>query len=451
MICIFKFKLSRKKINPARRIAVGFALLIIIGAALLMLPVSSRTGESTPFLTALFTSASATCVTGLSLVNVGGYFNVLGQAIILILIQVGGLGFMSVLCFVFLVSNRQIGLRNRILIAQSMGVDSLEGVVKLVKHVLYIASSVELIGAVFLSVRFIPKYGALKGIWFSIFHSVSAFCNAGFDIIGDGQSMFSYRFDPLVIITLALLIIIGGLGFIVWEDIINKKSFKRLNAYSKIVLVSTVLCIVIGAALYLLFEYNNPETIGMDSVGEKILMTFFQSVTTRTAGFDALKQSGLTPLSKVWGILLMMIGGASGSTAGGVKIGTFALVLLTLYAVLRGKTDVVILGRRIGHKAILHAMSLLVLWFLLTLTGAMLIAFADGHSVLYSMYETASAYSTVGLSVGISENASVFTKILLIIYMFLGRVGIMTISVLFMIHSGREKDIKYPEGRFIIG
>lgn len=451
MICIFKFKLSRKKINPARRIAVGFALLIIIGAVLLMLPVSSRTGESTPFLTALFTSASATCVTGLSLVNVGGYFNVLGQAIILILIQVGGLGFMSVLCFVFLVSNRQIGLRNRILIAQSMGVDSLEGVVKLVKHVLYIASSVELIGAVFLSVRFIPKYGALKGIWFSIFHSVSAFCNAGFDIIGDGQSMFSYRFDPLVIITLALLIIIGGLGFIVWEDIINKKSFKRLNAYSKIVLISTVLCIVIGAALYLLFEYNNPETIGMDSVGEKILMTFFQSVTTRTAGFDALKQSGLTPLSKVWGILLMMIGGASGSTAGGVKIGTFALVLLTLYAVLRGKTDVVILGRRIGHKAILHAMSLLVLWFLLTLTGAMLIAFADGHSVLYSMYETASAYSTVGLSVGISENASVFTKILLIIYMFLGRVGIMTISVLFMIHSGREKDIKYPEGRFIIG
>lgn len=430
---------------------MGFALLIIIGAVLLMLPVSSRTGESTPFLTALFTSASATCVTGLSLVNVGGYFNVLGQAIILILIQVGGLGFMSVLCFVFLVSNRQIGLRNRILIAQSMGVDSLEGVVKLVKHVLYIASSVELIGAVFLSVRFIPKYGALKGIWFSIFHSVSAFCNAGFDIIGDGQSMFSYRFDPLVIITLALLIIIGGLGFIVWEDIINKKSFKRLNAYSKIVLVSTVLCIVIGAALYLLFEYNNPATIGSDSIGEKLLMTFFQSVTTRTAGFDALKQSGLTPLSKVWGILLMMIGGASGSTAGGVKIGTFALVLITLYAVLRGKTDVVILGRRIGHKAILHAMSLLVLWFLLTLTGAMLIAFADGHSVLYSMYETASAYSTVGLSVGISENASVFTKILLIIYMFLGRVGIMTISVLFMIHSGREKDIKYPEGRFIIG
>lgn len=451
MICIFKFKLSRKKINPARRIAVGFALLIIIGAVLLMLPVSSRTGESTPFLTALFTSASATCVTGLSLVNVGGYFNVLGQAIILILIQVGGLGFMSVLCFVFLVSNRQIGLRNRILIAQSMGADSLEGVVKLVKHVLYIALSVELIGAVFLSVRFIPKCGALKGIWFSIFHSVSAFCNAGFDIIGDGQSMFSYRFDPLVIITLALLIIIGGLGFIVWEDIINKKSFKRLSTYSKIVLVSTVLCIVIGAALYLLFEYNNPATIGSDSIGEKLLMTFFQSVTTRTAGFDALKQSGLTPLSKVWGILLMMIGGASGSTAGGVKIGTFALVLLTLYAVLRGKTDVVILGRRIGHKAILHAMSLLVLWFLLTLTGAMLIAFADGHSVLYSMYETASAYSTVGLSVGISENASVFTKILLIIYMFLGRVGIMTISVLFMIHSGREKDIKYPEGRFIIG
>lgn len=451
VIAILKFKLVRKRINPARRIAFGFLLLIMLGAALLMLPMSTRTGDGTPFLTALFTSASATCVTGLSLVNVGEYFNFFGQAVILVLIQVGGLGFMSVICFVFLVSNRQIGLRNRILIAQSMGVESLEGVVKLMKHVLYIASSIEFIGAVLLSLRFIPRYGIIKGAWFSIFHSVSAFCNAGFDIIGDGKSVFSYRFDPLVLITLALLIIIGGLGFIVWEDIINKKSLKKLSVYSKLVLLSTVVCIIIGAAVYMLFEYNNPATIGADSFKEKILMTFFQSVTTRTAGFDAIKQNALTPLSKVWGIVLMMIGGASGSTAGGVKIGTFALVLMTIYAVLRGKSDVVIFGRRIGHSTILHAMSLLMLWFLLTITGSMLISFADGHSVLYSMYETASAYSTVGLSVGVSENASAFTQILLIIYMFLGRVGIMTISVLFMIHSGREQDIRYPEGKFIIG
>lgn len=430
---------------------MGFALLIIIGTALLMLPVSSRTGESTPFLTALFTSASATCVTGLSLVNVGEYFNVFGQIVILILIQVGGLGFMSVLCFVFFVSNRQIGLRNRILVAQSMGSDSLGGVVKLVKHVLYIASSVELAGAALLSFRFIPRYGIVKGIWFSIFHSVSAFCNAGFDIIGDGQSVFSYRFDPLVLITLAALIIIGGIGFIVWEDIINKKSFKGLSGYSKLVLLSTVFCIVIGMTVYMIFEYDNPATIGADTLGEKILMTFFQSVTTRTAGFDAIKQNNLTPLSKVWGITLMMIGGASGSTAGGVKVGTFALVLMTLKAVLEGKPDVILFGRRIKHSTILHAMALLMLWFLLTLIGSMLISFADGHSVLDSVYETASAYSTVGLSVGVSENASVFTKILFIIYMFFGRVGIMTISVLFMIHSRGEREIKYPDGRFIIG
>lgn len=451
MINILRFTFFKKRINPARRIAIGFAVLIILGALLLMLPVSSKSREITPFLTALFTATSATCVTGLSLLNVGAYFSLFGQAVILVLIQLGGLGFMSVLCIAFLVSNKQIGLRNRMLMAQSMGLDSLEGIVKLVKHVLYIASAVELLGAVFLSLRFIPQFGTAKGCWFGLFHSVSAFCNAGFDIIGDGQSVISYRNDPLVLITLALLIITGGLGFIVWEDIIRKKTFKKLTMYSKLVLISSGLCIVTGTAVYLLFEYNNPDSIGSDGFLGKVMLSFFQSVTTRTAGFDAIGQTSLTPLSKIWGIVLMMIGGASGSTAGGVKVGTFALVILTLFSVLRSKPDVVVFGRRIGHSVILHAMSLLMLWLVLTLAGSMLIAFADGSSVLNSMYETASAYSTVGLTVGISENASVFTKILLIIYMFLGRVGIMTISVLFMMRSGKERVVRYPEGRFIIG
>lgn len=451
MVDIFRFAFLRKKINPARRIAFGFALLILIGALMLMLPVSSQTRQVTPFLTALFTSASATCVTGLSLVNVGAYFSVFGQAVILLLIQIGGLGFMSVLCFVFLLSNKRIGLRNRMLIAQSMGVDSLEGVVRLVKHVLCIALSVELIGAVFLSFRFLPERGILKGAWFSIFHSVSAFCNAGFDIIGDGQSVIAYHSDPLVLITLAVLIAVGGLGFIVWEDIITRKSLKKLCAYSKLVLISTAAAVILGTALYLLFEYRNPLTMGAVQIGDRMLLSLFQSVTTRTAGFDAINQVNLTAQSKVLGVVLMMIGGASGSTAGGVKIGTFALVLLTLVSVMRGKSDVVVFGRRIGHSVILHAMSLLVLWLVLTVTGSMIISFADGQTIMNSIYETASAYSTVGLSVGVSASASVITKILLIIYMFLGRVGIMTISVLFIIHSGTERNIKYPDGRFIIG
>lgn len=429
--------------------ALGFAVLIIAGALLFMLPVSSKARVWTPFLTALFTSTSATCVTGLTLINAGEYLSLFGQAVLLILIQLGGLGFMTILSLAFFASNKQIGLRNRIMMAQSVGSESLDGVVKLVKHVLCITGIVELAGAAALSVRFVPQYGVLKGIWFGIFHSVSAFCNAGFDLTG--SSMLTYKHDSLVLITLAALIIIGGLGFLVWEDILTKKSLKRLSMYSKVVLVTTAVCLALGTAVYFVLEYNNPETIGSDSAGCKLLSAFFQSVTTRTAGFDAISQNNLTDLSKVWGIILMMIGGTSGSTAGGVKVGTAALVALTLYSVLRSRRDVVILGRRVEHRVILHAMSLMVMWLILTVAGAMLVAFADNRTILGAMYETASAYSTVGLTVGISETASLFTQILYIIYMFFGRVGIMTISVMFMTRSGKSNEIRYPEGNFIIG
>lgn len=451
MFKIIRTILFRKRINTARRIALGFAVLILAGTMLIMLPVSSRTGEVTPFLTALFTATSATCVTGLSLVNTGAYFTFFGQVVLLFLIQLGGLGFMTILCLVFLVSNRHIGLRNRMMIAQSMGTESLEGIVKLVKHVLLITISVEIAGAALLSVRFIPHQGLLRGIWYGIFHSVSAFCNAGFDIIGDGQSVVSYSRDPLVLITLACLIIIGGLGFIVWEDILKKKSFRKLSMYSKTVMLATVFLLVIGTVLYFVMEYNNPHTMGNDGFEYKLLTSFFQSVTTRTAGFASVSQNDFTDLSKVWGIILMMVGGASGSTAGGVKVGTVVLILLALKAVLSSKNDVVAYGRRIGHGTILHAMSLFVMWLVLTLAGSMLVAAADNQTVINSLYEVASAYSTVGLSVGICDTASVFTKILLIIYMFFGRVGIMTISVMFMTRTGKSEVIKYPKGNFIVG
>ena len=447
-----KDNFSKKRINPGRRIAGGFTILILVGALLLMLPISSRTREFTPFLTALFTATSATCVTGLSLVNVGAYFSLFGQIVLLILIQLGGLGFMTVLCIAFFASDKQIDLRDRMMIAQTMGTESLEGIVKLVQRVLLITGIVELAGAALLSVRFIPRVGIIKGIWYGIFHSVSAFCNAGFDVIGDGKSMFSFRNDPIVLLTLAALIIIGGLGFIVWNDIIKKKSWKKLGVYSKIVILSTVMLILLGGAVYFILEYQNPETMGSDTTAQRILSSFFQSVTTRTAGFDALKQDSLTDLSKLWGIVLMMIGGASGSTAGGVKIGTIMLVLITLHTVLRAKPDVVILNRSIKHRAILHAMSILVLWLILVVLGSALVSIADNQPVLNSMYEVASAYSTVGLSVGVTETASVFTKILLIIYMFFGRIGIMTISVIFISGAGNNNTgIKYPESDFFIG
>lgn len=448
---ILKRIFLRKRINTARRIAGGFALLILAGALLLMLPVSSRTGETTPFLTALFTSTSATCVTGLTLVDTGTYFSVFGQAVLLCLIQIGGLGFMTILCFVYILSKKRIGLRNRMLIAKTMGLDSLEGVVALAKQVLGITLACEAFGAVILSARFAPRFGILKGVWFGIFHSVSAFCNAGFDIIGDGASMLSYRNDPVVLITLALLIVIGGLGFIVWKEIIKKKSWRKLSIYSRVVITATVFLIVFGAAAYFVLEYNNPATIGSDSAAEKILAAFFQSVTTRTAGFDAMRQSNMTEQSKLWSIVLMMIGGASGSTAGGVKVGTVTLVFVSLFAVLRSRKDIVILNRRVGHSVIIHAMALLVLWLALVTAGAAIVSLADGRSVTDSLYEVASAYSTVGLSVGISGGASVLTKLLLIVYMFFGRVGITTISVMFIARSSQKQDIRYPEGDFLVG
>ncbi len=443
--------LFTKRINPARRIAMGFAVLILIGAVLLMLPAAAKSGRQTSFLTALFTAASATCVTGLSLVNVGAYFSVFGQAVILILIQLGGLGFMTVICFVFFMTNKYIGLRNRMLIAQSMGMGTLEGVVKLAKHVLVITGAVEFVGAVLLSLRFIPKYGIVKGIWSSIFHSVSAFCNAGFDIIGDGQSVMSYQNDTLVLLVLSGLIIIGGLGFIVWEDILRKRKWKKLTMYSKSVLAATVFLLAAGTAVYFVLEHANPLTIKSSGTVQKILSSFFQSVTTRTAGFDALGQNNLTDASKVWGIILMMAGGASGSTAGGIKIGTIFLVFMTLQTVLSARREVVIFGRRVGYTTIVHAMALMVLWLVLVVTGAVIISLADGHSLLNSMYETASAYSTVGLTAGITETASTLTKILLILYMFFGRVGIMTISLVFMSHTKKANGIKYPDGEFLVG
>lgn len=447
-----KDNLSKKRINPGRRIAGGFTILILAGTLLLMLPISSRARVFTPFLTALFTATSATCVTGLSLVNVGAYFSLFGQIVLLILIQLGGLGFMTVLCIAFFASDKQIDLRDRMMIAQTMGTESLEGILQLVKRVLYITGIVELAGAVILALRFIPRFGIIRGIWYGIFHSVSAFCNAGFDVIGDGQSMFSFRNDPFVLLTLAALIIIGGLGFIVWNDIIKKKSWKKLSVYSKVVLLSTIALIVIGGAVYFALEYQNPATLGNDTAAQKVLAAFFQSVTTRTAGFDALKQNDLTDVSKMWGTVLMMIGGASGSTAGGVKIGTIVLVLITLHTVLRAKHDVVILYRSIKYRTILHAMSILVLWLILVVSGSALVSLADNQPVINSIYEVASAYSTVGLSVGVSETASVFTKILLIIYMFFGRIGIMTISVIFISGAGNNNTgIKYPESDFFIG
>ena len=449
MFCLKKLR-SPNSANPSRSIVMGFAALILIGAILLMLPVSSKDRTVTPFLTAIFTSTSATCATGLTLVDTGAYYSIFGQAVIIVLIQIGGLGFMTILTLAFLASRRNIGMRNRMLMAQTLGLDSMSGVVKTAKHVLIAAGIFEFIGAVLLSVRFVPEYGA-KGIWYGIFHSVSAFCNAGFDILGKGDSIYSYRYDTLVMLTLSELIIIGGTGFIVWEDIYRKRSLKRLSVYSKLVLIITAVLIVIGTAGFFAFEKGNSLTIGEDGTLSKLLSAYFQSVTCRTAGFDAIGQANLTEHSKLLSIILMMIGGASGSTAGGVKVVSVGVVALTIISVLREHRDVVVMGRTIGRTNVNYALSLIIAWLCLVIGAGMFESLLDSKPLMDAVYETASAYGTVGLSVGITGEASLITRLLLMLYMFFGRVGIMTISVTFMTRTHKNGELEYPETNVMIG
>lgn len=449
---IIKKTLSgRKRINSAGRISAGFLAIILIGALLLMLPISSAERVVTPFVTALFTSVSATCVTGLTLVETGGYYSVFGQAVILILIQLGGVGFMTIITTVFVAAHKYIGLRNRMMIAQSFGLESLEGVVRLTRLVLRFTLLFEGVGALLLSIRFIPRVGLLRGIWQSIFHSVSAFCNAGFDIIGKGGSVMSYGTDPVVLLTLGALIIVGGLGFVVWEDVISAKNVKSLSMYSKLVFTVTLILLAAGTIGFFAFEYNNPDTMANQNTINKLLSSFFQSVTTRTAGFDAIGQTELTTQSKLLSIVLMMIGGASGSTAGGIKVVTMAVAVMTLKAVLTSQNGVSAFGRKIKSSHSIYALSLVFLWIILSLFGSVLIIFADNAAPLGALYETASAYGTVGLSVGVTANASLTTKILLMMYMFFGRVGIMTISVSFTMRAKNDAKIEYPDGNILIG
>ena len=456
---IIRKNLFHKRINTARCISFGFALIILVGALLLMLPISSKERVVTPFLSALFTTTSATCVTGLTLINVGAYFSLFGQAVILFLIQLGGLGFMTILCIVFIVSNRQIGLRNRMLIAQTMGTESLEGIVKLAKHVLYITGIIELLGAIVLSIRFVPKYGFFKGMWFSIFHSVSAFCNAGIDIIGD-NSLCDYSGNALITATTAVLIILGGLGYIVWWDaarvIKNRRQnggrfFKSLTLHSKIVLISTAILLITGTGLTLFFEYNNPLTIANLPLGEKIQASFFQSVTTRTAGFAGVPQEDLTNPTALLSILLMFIGGSPVGTAGGIKTVTAAVLLSITISMIGGKTSVSLFGRTISKQAVYKTVAVAVMSFSVMLVSTLLLSAVTDAPALDILYETVSATATVGLSRGLTGTLNNVGKIIIISTMYFGRVGPISMAIAFGGKNPSRNIIKNPTEEISIG
>lgn len=447
-------KLRPKHVSATQIVALTFAVVILAGALLLTLPTASRDGISCGFRPALFTATSATCVTGLVLYDTWSQWSGFGQAVILFLIQIGGLGFMSVAAiFVFLL-RRKIGLRQRMVMAQAMSLNDIKGVVRLQKMVLVGSFAIEAIGALILTLRFWPNYGFPTALRWGIFHSVSAFCNAGFDILGSiapGQSLIPFQSDPVILLTLSVLIVVGGLGFLAWEEIARRRHFRKFSVYTKLVLLMTLALIVSGWAVICLLEWNNPETLGGMSTGEKLLNGLFQSVTMRTAGFAAVDQAKLTEGAKGYACVMMLIGGSSGSTAGGIKTVTFLVLILTMWARARGRSSVCTFKRTIPNEQVQNALTIAFILFALAMIGGIFISATCPMSFTDALFESASALATVGLTAGGTASLSVAAQVLIIVYMYFGRVGVLTISLGFLTGNRAEERFRYAETNLLIG
>lgn len=447
-------KLKAGKLSTGKIIAIGFFVIILIGALLLTLPMASRNGISCGFRPALFTATSATCVTGLVLYDTFVQWSGFGQIVILSLIQIGGMGFMAMASFVILALKRRIGIKQRMLIAQTFGVEETGGIVKKQKHMLWGCFMIEGTGAIILTLRFLQEYDFLTSLKLGVFHAVSAFCNAGFDIMGfrkEGSSLISYGTDPVVCISLGLLIILGGLGFIVWDEVFTVRRYKKFSVYTKLVLITSLLLIVGGTVIFAIMEWHNPDTLGHMSFAEKLVASFFQSVTARTAGFAGVDQGLINESSKALTIFLMLIGGSSGSTAGGIKTVTFIIIILFLCSRLRGKNSVCAFGRTIGDAQVMNALTIFGIMVTLSFFGAMLVSATSPIGFADALYETVSALATVGLTTGVTTSLSVIAQIMLIIFMYFGRVGVLTLSLGFLIGNHSEEKYHYAETKVLIG
>lgn len=444
----------RRNLNPTRIVVLSFGAIILTGALLLTLPLASRSGQSAGLLTALFTATSATCVTGLVLVDTWLSWTTFGQFVILLMIQMGGLGFMTVITLFSFALHRRIGLSERLIMVSTLNLNDMDGVVRVVRHALMGTFLMELAGAVIFCTRFIPQFGPVRGIWMSIFHSISAFCNAGFDLMG-GRTPFAsftgYTGDPVILFTAMILIVVGGIGFFVWEDILRSRSFKRLSFYSKMVLSITGILIASGTLFIFFVEYGNTSTLGGMNFWEKILNSMFQSVTLRTAGFNTLDQGALRESSLVISILFMLVGGSSGSTAGGIKTATLGVLMLAVRAGFLGREDIAFHGRTISTRRVMNAMTLTIVVSFVFIGSSMLIALVDGIPFLKVAFEVASAMGTVGLSTGITPTLSTFARLIIIGLMFLGRVGILSFSLAFITNGRRSGKITYPTCEIMIG
>lgn len=418
------------KFSSFQIIIIGFMLVILAGSILLMLPFSSRSGEVTPFFDALFTATSATCVTGLAVQDTATYWSEFGHAVILLMIQIGGMGVVTIAVSIAVISGKKIGLMQRSTMQEAIQAPNVGGIVRLTSFILKMTFAIELVGALLLMPVFCKDLGVAKGIWYSFFHSISAFCNAGFDLMGETSkfsSLTSYYDNILLNIVIIALIIVGGIGFLTWEDIkSNGFHFSRYRMQSKVILVTTLILLVVPFFYYYFGEMRTDNYSDLSS-SQKVIAAAFQTVSPRTAGFNTVDLTKLSESGKTITILLMLIGGSPGSTAGGMKTTTIAVLFMTLVAVFKRKEDVECFGRRLEVDAIKNAAAILMMYITLFVAGGVVISRLEGLPILTCFFETSSAIGTVGLTLGITPGLGAISRAILIVLMFLGRVGGLTI------------------------
>lgn len=450
--------IKRFKFSTAQIILFSFIAAILVGSFLLALPISAKDGSPVSYIDALFTATTATCVTGLVTLPTVSTWSVFGQIIILLLIQIGGLGIITVLTGLLIMLHKQMGLSNRLLIQDAFNLNTMSGLSVFVKKVILGAFIVEGVGALLYMTVFIPEFG-IKGIWISIFNSVSAFCNAGIDIIAE-NSLQNYAVNPIINTVTCALIILGGIGFIVWWDLIStfkhspKKGFKKLkdlSLHTKIVLCATSFLIVLGTALVFTFEYNNPQTLKDLSLFDKLQVSFFQSVTTRTAGFFTIPQQNLTNASSFTSLLLMFIGGSPVGTAGGIKTVTFVVLFASAAATVKAKNNVRLFNRSISRESLSKAVAVVCCSLATVIVSTLLLSAITSADSLDVIYETVSATATVGLSRNLTPTLNLWGKLIIIVTMFFGRIGPISLAISFKINKPRPEIINDPVENISIG
>jgi len=435
------------KLKPSTLIVISFFLVILTGGILLSLPISSTTGTTTNFLDAYFTSNSATCVTGLVVLDTGVHFSLFGLMVLICLMQIGGLGYMTFSVFAMLVLRKKLFVSERMMMQEALNIYSGKEVADILKKIFAIVFTVEGIGVLILFLRWAPELGVGKGILYAVFHAVSAFNNAGFALPPNFANLSPYVTDIIINLTITTLIIIGGIGFIVISDVLKGR---KLSLHSKIVLTTTALLIILGTAAILFFEFSNPKTLGNLPLGGKILASYFQAVTPRTAGFNTIDNGALFAPTLILTMFLMFIGASPGGTGGGIKTSTFAVLLGTIRATLKGLKDTVMFRRRVPHETVRRAFTITTLSVFVIVTAILLLNYFDKFSLMESAFEVFSAFGTVGLSMGITPKLSSIGKIVIIVVMFIGRVGPLSLALTLLIQQ-KEPKVEYPKEYISIG